>query len=582
MRTVKTDVLVVGAGTAGLTASALLARQGVRVLTIARHPGTSPQPRALFTNQRTAEIFRDLGVEEPARAASTPLAELSNSVLATSLAGMEIARYRCYGGGERMADYAAASPCGLLDLPQHLLEPILLRAAKDNGAEVLFFNELTAIDQSEHGVSARVLDRDSGEEYVVEAQYAIGADGARSRVAELLDFGFVGQSGLRHMLNMWFEADLEQYTAYRPSFIYVTAQPGETFWVGSGTFFCVRPWKEWVLVSEYDPTQGEPDISDAAVTEFARSLIGDPDVRIEVKGTSKWQVNNVVATEYQRGRVFLAGDAAHRHPPSGGLGSNTSIQDAFNLAWKLAFVVKGQAGPGLLGSYHQERQPVGQQVVDRAVKSMQNMLPLIRALGFERGQTTEDGWKALNDLFAPGPDAEQRRADLAAALALQNYRSNALGVELGHRYVSGAVLDDGTPFREPERDPELYYHPTTHPGAYLPHAWLEQNHRRVSTLDLAGHGKFTVINGIGGQAWAEAATKIGADLGIDLPVHTIGQRCENDDVTGDWAALREIRDNGAILVRPDRHIAWRAHDLPTDPYRALESAVRSALALDGH
>lgn len=174
------------------------------------------------------------------------------------------------------------------------------------------------------------------------------------------------------------------------------------------------------------------------------STIGDPDVAIRVKNAAHWQVNHLYATSYRKGRVFIAGDAAHRHPPSGGLGTNTSVQDAFNLVWKLRFELAGKAGPELLDSYYDERQPVGQSVVERAMKSLYNVAPVPRALGFSKGQSAEEGWASLNDLFSGRPGAEERRDALAAAVKLQDYRSNALGVELGQRYQRGALVYDGT------------------------------------------------------------------------------------------------------------------------------------------
>lgn len=580
MRTVDTDVLIVGAGVTGLTASIALAQHGIRALTIARHPGTAPSPRSHITNMRTMEVFRDLGIQTEIEDISTPLQDLGCSVMATTLAGMELARYRCYGTGPRRADYAAASPCEPMNAPQHLMEPVMLAAARRHGAQIEFMHELVSLSEDEGGVTAVVLDRDSAEEYTVKARYAIGADGSRSRVAEQLGFAFNGQAGLRHMVNMWLEVDLEQYTAHRPGVLYIMAQPGDAFWVGSGTFICVRPWNEWVLVREFNPEVGEPETSEEAVIQFARSLIGDPKADIKVKGISKWQVNNVVATEYQHGHVFLAGDAAHRHPPAGGLGSNTSIQDAYNLAWKLAHVVKGSAGQTLLDSYDAERQPVGQQIVDRAIKGMQNILPLIESFGFERGQTRDEGMAKLEELFSDSIDGTPRRERLTAALEMQNYRSNALGVELGQRYTSNAIVDDGTLFPEYTRDPELYYHATTHPGAYLPHAWIQHGTNQVSTLDLAGHGRFTLITGIGGEPWIEAASKIAVELSTEVSAYAIGYRCDYDDVLGDWAKIREIADNGALLVRPDRHIAWRAHTLAANPAEALRDALVAALQID--
>jgi 2,4-dichlorophenol 6-monooxygenase len=461
-----------------------------------------------------------------------------------------------------------------------VLEPVLLTAAVERGADIRFSHELVEIEQSSTDVVAKVRVRSSGEEYIVRAQYVIAADGGRSRVAEQLGIAFEGQAALKHMVNMWIEVDVAEHVAYRPGVLYTIIQPGTESWVGTGAFICVRPFYDWILVREYDPRNGEPDTSEAAVTDFARRLIGDPSARVRLKGVSKWQVNNVYANEYRRGRVFLAGDAAHRHPPSGGLGSNTSIQDAFNLAWKLSMVLSGQAGEGLLDSYHQERQPIGKQIVGRAIQSLRNQGAVVEALALVPGQSAEEGWASLNELASDVPGAAERREALAAAVALQNYRSNAHGVELGQRYTSAAVVDDGTPFPEFTRDPELYYHPTTHPGAYLPHAWLEHHHDKISTLDLAGHGRFCLIVGIGGQPWTDAAATVSAELGIELPVYPVGYRCEYDDVLGDWAALREIDDRGALLVRPDRHIAWRSHTRTDNPEATLRAALRQALALD--
>lgn len=579
MQTVSTEVLVVGAGPAGLAASAFLAQAGIRVIALSRHPGTAPQPRASFTNQRTMEVFRDLGIEDDVRRVSTPALGMGHNVMATGFIGEEIFRFRTYGTGERLTDYSLASPCEFYNSPQHVLEPVMLEAAASRGADVRFSHELLSIEQTDDEVSARIADRSTGEEYLIRAKYAIGADGGRSRVAEQLGIPFEGQSALMHMINAWIEVDLTEHAAYRPAGIYMLFQPGGSSWVGSGSFVTVSQWNDWVLVREYDPSEGEPDTSDDAVIEAARTLIGDPNIAVRVKGVSKWQVNNLVAKEYQRGRVFIAGDAAHRHSPAGGLGSNTSIQDSYNLAWKLALVLKGKAGTRLLESYHQERQPVGKQVVDRAMINLKNKFAVGEVLGLRRGQTAEEGWASIRSLFSDEPGAAERREALEAVRALQHSRSNAHGVALGQRYTSCAVVDDGTRFPEAKRDPEIYYDPTTHPGAHLPHAWVEQGRKKLSTLDLVGHGRFSLIVGIGGAPWAEAAASLSEEFGIELPVFAIGYRCEYDDVLGEWARLREIDDRGALLVRPDRHIAWRAHTRSPSPREVLAGALRQALCL---
>lgn len=581
MKTIETDVLVVGAGPAGLTAALQLATLGVEAITVTKHPGTANSPRAHITNQRAMEVFRDLGIEDRVRAVATPNELMGHNVWATSFAGPEIARLMTWGAGtHRHADYQAASPSEMCNIPQHLLEPVLLDAARERGADLRFHTELEEISQDEDGVTARVRHRATDEEYLIRARYAIGADGGRSRVAEQIGFPMTGEMGLGAAVNVWLEADLTDYVAHRPGTLYWMCQPGNDYWVGSGTWICVKPWTEWVLLFMYDPAQGEPDMSEDAVTQRAHTTIGDPDVEVKIKSVSTWQINHVAADSYRIGRVFLAGDAAHRHPPANGLGTNTSVQDSYNLAWKLALVLRGQAGSALLDSYDAERQPVGRQVVDRAMKSVEDMLPISKALGFEPGQTAEEGWGSLDELFSPTERGAQRRTELRAAVELQNYQFNAHGVELGQRYASSAIVDDGSPWPSDDRDAELYHLPTTHPGAALPHAWVQRGKDRISTLDVVGGGRFTLVTGLDGAGWAAAAEKVAADLGIDLQVVAVGPRCEYDDVYGQWDRVREISDSGALLVRPDRHIAWRSQAGVADPAAALRAALTDVLALD--
>jgi 2,4-dichlorophenol 6-monooxygenase len=575
MSITNTDVLVVGAGPAGLTASALLAKLKVPSITVTKYDGTADSPRAHITNQRTVEVLRDLGIEQVVMSKAMPQDKMATQVFATSFSGMELSRLSTWGGGvERRGDYEQGSPCAMCNIPQHMLEPIILDAAKANGAEIRFGTELVEISQDQESAYAKVVERQSGKEYAIRAKYVIGADGARSTVGSLAGFEYEGEVALGDAVSVWLKADLSKYTKHRSGALTYICPPGSEIWLSCWP--CVNAWDEWnPFFLRYGRARG--DASEAVLRKHISEAIGDPSIDFEIKKITRWQVNHMVASRYRKGQLFLAGDAAHRHPPANGLGSNTSIQDSYNLVWKLALVLQGKAEDTLLDSYNSERQPIGRQVIDRAIKSQKELLPWSDAVGLRPGATLDQAWVNIRHLFGETDDGIKRRAAVVAALDGLNWQFNAHGVELGQRYISGALVSDGTPFPAYTRDPELYYHPTTHPGAYLPHVWLSRGTDRVSTLDLADYSRFTLLTGAAGSAWIDAASVVGRELGLKIVAHSVGMRQTNDDVSGDWARRREIDDRGCILVRPDRFVAWRSHDLPQDPVQALRSVLSEIL-----
>lgn len=575
----ETDVLVVGAGPMGATTALALARCGVRVQMVNRHNWTATTPRAHITNQRAVEVLRDLGVEADTRREATPWEWMGDTLFTTSLAGPEIARLRTWGSGDkRVGDYIQGSPCPMLDIPQDKMEPILVKHAAAQGAALSFNTEYLGHEQDDAGVTVNLRDVLTGRERQVRARYLVGADGARSKVLEDAGLKVEGQLSRAATAYVLFKADLTRYAAHRPSILYWIVTSNAAFGeIGMGLLRAVDPWHRWIAGWGFDMEQGAPDLSSEEVLRKVRILVGDPQLEIEIENTSVWYVNQAYAPVYAKGRVFCGGDAVHRHPPSSGLGSNTCMQDAFNLAWKLAYVVKGYAGTQLLDSYSLERAPVGAQIVRRANQSRLDYAPLNQC--FRDADAADPVAGGLAKLADPGPEGVARRDALAKALDLKNREFNAQGLEMNQRCESGAVVPDPETGEEAwPRDPELYLQATTRPGAKIPHAWLiGRDGRRASTLDLVGKGRFTLVTGIAGGPWVQAVESLRLPY---LDALVIG-RPGAQDVYCEWQGVREIEEAGALLVRPDGVVAWRSRRGAGDAEQArlqLTQALTAVLA----
>ena len=590
MTDIEIPVLIVGGGGCGLSLSIFLSDLGVSSLTLERNAVTTDHPRAHILNQRTMEIFRQHGLADEVYRQGTPAALMERISFRTSLGGdgpldrRLIGDLDGYGGGALRERYEADSACRATNLPLMQLEPLLRSEAERRRPDsVRFHHEMLSFDQDDAGVTAQVRDHGRNQGYSVRARYMIAADGGKT-VGRSLGIEMQGPRRLRRMVNTYFSADLSPWIDDDGVLIFYFINPdGQGQWAGGGLVKTGptrwdRHSESWVFMREVAADDPD-DIDESNVVARMRELLRLPDFSPVVHKIGRWDVEGVVARQYRSGRVFLAGDAAHRHPPVSALGLNTAFGDSHNLAWKLALVLAGKSPDALLDTYESERQPVGARVAEWALNGFRMRSLIDGAIGLAPGQKDANR-QAFERLYSDTAGGATARAILKEALHIQRIGPQAHDMEIGYRYDAGALVADGT--KPPERDPMAgIYHPVTRPGSRLPHAMIESHGVALGTHDLVKPAGFTLF--CSQASWRRAAQAAARKLGVSIAVALIRKRggapADYRDTHGHWERLRQVGADGAVLVRPDTHVAWRSMKMPADPVDALTDAVRKVLGM---
>ncbi|MCX5315234.1 FAD-dependent monooxygenase [Streptomyces sp. NBC_00154] len=533
----RVPVLIVGGSLVGLSASLFLGRLGIEHLLVEKHAATSTHPRGRGNNVRTMEVFRTAGVEQRIREAASVLADNHGILQAGSLTGDDqewLFKEIDPGGG-----LARFSPSGWCLCSQNDLEPVLLAQAREQGSDLRFSTELLSFDSNGSTVDAVLKNRETGEHTTVRADYLIAADGPRSPIREQLRIGRSGPGDLFHNVSITFRSKkLADVLGDRRFIVCYLTNPA-----ADGALLPVDNEQDWVFHAPWKPEQGETleDFTDERCADHIRRATGALDIDVEITGKAPWHAAERVADRYGSGRVFLAGDSAHEMSPTGAFGSNTGIQDAHNLAWKLAAVLRGEAGPGLLDTYEAERLPVARATSERAsARSAEHSHPG----------------------YAPPPGAGGGK------------QGGLLPVALGYRYVRGAVVG---------ADPEQPVVPrglqlTGDPGSRAPHLWVRQSGERKSTLDLYERSFVLLCDG-SDVAWCRAAVRVADRLSVRLDAFGIGSGSDLEPENGaDWAEAHGTTAEGAVLVRPDGFVAWRSAGSVPDPEATLHEVLATLLS----
>ncbi len=524
-----TPVLIVGGSLVGLSTALFLAWHGIPALLVERHADISPHPRAFNFNMRTMELFRSVGAEAAIRQAEPPEYRNSSVLQAESLAGKEL-HWISQDTTASELSHVQGSLTG-----QDVMEPILRARAEELGCDLRFHTELVSFAQDTSGVSALICDRTSGTEYTVRARYLIAADGHRGTIRQQLGIGVQGPGVQGHQISLLFSANIAEALRGRRIAICFVNNPI----IQGGTLILARgEGRGYSLYAHYHPEQGEQeeDFMKERGIALVRGALGIADLPIEISNVTPWEVAAWTAERFQHDNIFLVGDAAHVTPPAGAFGANTGIADAYNLAWKLAFVLNGHAHPSLLKTYTEERQPVAQFTVEQAFS-----------------------------MFARFASPTMRKQ----AAPIVDYAA----VAFGYRYHSATLPFD---IEEPAHY-ENPHQPSGHPGTHAAHVWLEREGKLYSTLDLFGR-HCVLLAGAEGGGWCKAAQRLAERLNHPLDVYQIGQEGDLADPSGQFLAAYNINASGAVLVRPDGFIGWRS--ARTDPCseRVLERGLMTMLS----
>ena len=590
----QTEVLIIGAGPSGMVSALCLAKLGVSSIIVERNVGVNEHPKAHELNARSIEILEELGVSSTELVKEAAPFSDGARILFCQTVNEEYGRIDLYADKARRAKYEQhlKSNTPYLNLSQTELEKILLRRVKENTLiELLFEHQWESVRQDKTSVTSAILDRQKKTTYSIESKYLLAADGAGSRCRKFVGIPFIGPDKVNDFVNAYFENNLRDHIQI----------PAKLFWIfnpeAAGTFIAHHIEKRWVyMLPIYLDYEKKESYTKAYLENRIKKALGDESLDINVKSISYWRMSAQIAENYRKNRVILVGDAAHSFPPTGGLGMNTGISDAHNIAWKMHAVIRGFADEQILDTYEAERKPIAEHNCEESLYNYYKILEVIEAFGLGRNDleklakfknTAPAKWMPTNwidKIVGIGAKMARKKMDkfhtnaalkekVLATIADQIAHFDRIGLDIGYSYEQGAIIPDGTDLMVPE-DNVTQYIPSARPGARFPHIDFQKNTAASSSHDLFDYRLFSLLIREKGEHWETALRQLPSTIQQKTKVVRLDELGLSDTVYKELIALCEIDETGALLIRPDGHVAWRAKSLKGNANKELQQVFQ--------
>lgn len=586
----KTEILIIGAGPSGLVASLLLSKLGISNIVIERNSTISTHPKAHELNARSIEILKEVGIGIEELKAEASDKEESSKILFCNTINEELGRIDLFADTLRAEKYAThlQASCPFLNLSQTELEKILLQHVEKSNATLLFNYQWISLEQNENGVLNTINETVTQQEIQIESKYVIAADGSGSRCRKQLGILMNGPEKIQDFVNAYFEINLKKY-------LNTTAK---LYWIfnpkAAGTFVCHHSEKRWIYnVPVISPFEKPENFTKEYMENRIKDALGNHHIPIHVKSISVWRMTAQIAEKYNKEKVVLVGDAAHRFPPTGGLGMNTGIADVHNICWKLKYIIKNAANESLLDSYEKERKPIAIQNCEESRLNYLKVFDILKVIGLEfKNAELLAKTKIFLIKYIPSFIAQfilnciyyianlmvhiksknrQVQKKLQKTIDNQINHFDRLGLDIGYVYHSNAIIENKNQLSSINND--IYnYDPSVQAGARMPHFWLNKN---LSTHDLFSYNYFTLMILDKEVEWKEAVLQINNKLNSTIQIVNISTMSDSN-LLNNFMSTCKLNTQNALLIRPDGHIAWN-ENISTNFYESLFTVIQKIL-----